>query len=236
MLRASLYVVAIAAVVGAAKGAVSSASLRKVQKAGLALPVAFAKEWTKVLGGQRKRVTALATRLLKQQKSAESRAALTSAFAKLHIALAQVNSAADTLQREQGQQITKLVQKYEALIKERLHATGTAAANETPVLQLRKNKSTLLNLWENRVLDVNAQYRAAYRVTFKEASEAAASKPAVHQAVRSAFTRLLTEAVKGQEENITSLTARQFPMVENFALLGGRILLELPVAAQGDLL
>ncbi|KAJ1520429.1 hypothetical protein ONE63_003561 [Megalurothrips usitatus] len=236
MLRSALYLVAVTTVAAAAQNVVTSATLGQVQKAGQALAPAFSKEWTTVLNGQRKRVTALAAQLLQQQKTPESKAALSAAIKKLNAALTKVNAAADTLQKQQAQEINSLVAKYVALIKQRQKATGTAAADEAPVVQLRKNKITLLDLWENRVLDINSQYRTAYRDTFKQASGAAASKPAVRRAIRAAFTRLLSDAVTGQEENITSLTAKQFPLVEKFALLAGRILLELVVAAQGALL
>lgn len=85
-------------------------------------------------------------------------------------------------------------------------------------------------------MDINSLYRASFRDVFSAASKAAASKPAVRQALRTAFVDILGEAVVGQEENITLLTAKQFPQVEKFALLAGRVLLELLINAQGAVL
>lgn len=207
--------------------------LKAVQTAGAALQEDFSKQWTDVLNGQRQRIGALLTSIVKKQKSPETRAALSSLATKLSQNLTTVNSRADTLKKEQGKEINQLVKQYVTLLSQRIHATEAAATDEVPILNLRKRKSTWLALWENRVLDINSLYRASFRDVFSAAAKAAASKPAVLQALRAAFIDLLGQAVVGQEENITLLTAKQFPRVEKFALLAGRALLELLVNAQG---
>ncbi|XP_034232512.1 uncharacterized protein LOC117640264 [Thrips palmi] len=213
-----------------------TARLKAVQTAGAALQVQFSKQWTDVLNGQRQRVVALVTKLVNQQKSPEAKTAMSSLATKIFQNLTTVNSQADTLKKEQGKEINRLVQQYVTLLSQRITATGAAATDEVPIQNLRKRKSTWLALWENRVMDINALYRASYRDVFSAASKAAASKPAVRQALRAAFVDILGEAVVGQEENITLLTAKQFPLVEKFALLAGRVLLELLVTAQGAVL
>ncbi|XP_034232510.1 uncharacterized protein LOC117640263 [Thrips palmi] len=213
-----------------------TAIVKKVQASGAALPGKFASQWTKVLAGQRTRVLALQRSLLKKQSSAQSRTALTNAFSQLNKSLAKVDVQVDKYNKQQGQEAKQLVQQYVSLLQQRAKATGAAATAEGPVQQLRKNKMALLRQWENRVVEVNSKYRAAYRASLGAAAKASASNKTVRQALRAAFTTLLAEAVDDQEENITTLSAKQFPQVEEFALLAGKNLLELLVAAQGSLL
>lgn len=213
-----------------------SAIVKKVQSSGAALQTAFSTQWAKVLSGQRKRIQALQGSLLKKQSSAESKAALSNAFSQLNKSLAKVNTEVDAYNKQQGKEIKQLVKQYVTLLKQRIKATGAAATSEGPVQQLRKNKMAVLRQWENRILTANSNYRAAYRSTLGSAAKAAASKPAVRQALRAAFTSLLAEAIDDQEENITTLSANQFPLVEEFALLAGKNLLELLVGAQASAL
>ncbi|XP_052119926.1 uncharacterized protein LOC113211714 isoform X2 [Frankliniella occidentalis] len=139
-----------------------------------------------------------------------------------------------TTQRKQVADLQAAVVKGQSTEVNAAITKAAAVANENQVVQLRKDKIALLTNWENHVIEINAEYRRGYLNAFQAATkQAAAAKPEIRKAIRAAFVRLLGAAVKGQEQNIALLTTKQFPLIENFALLGGQILIELVVAGQG---
>ncbi|KAE8750786.1 hypothetical protein FOCC_FOCC002496 [Frankliniella occidentalis] len=225
---ALVVLIACAAVEGA-----SSAAEQQILKAGNAIPAVLNKQWTDALTTQRKQVADLQAAVVKGQ-STEVNAAITKAFGQLGTWLAKSNSLADALKTRQGQEVTNLVNRYAKVLRTLQTSPAAAVANENQVVQLRKDKIALLTNWENHVIEINAEYRRGYLNAFQAATkQAAAAKPEIRKAIRAAFVRLLGAAVKGQEQNIALLTTKQFPLIENFALLGGQILIELVVAGQG---
>ncbi|KAK3914540.1 Mitochondrial intermediate peptidase [Frankliniella fusca] len=216
----------------AAEGANNSAAEQRIRKAGDAIPAVLLQQWTATLTAQRKQVAALKDAVTKGQTQ-EIKGALDKAFAQLDTWLAKSNSLADALKKRQGEEVKNLVNKYITVLRKLETSQAAAVANEQQVQQVRKDKMALLTNWENHVIQINGEYRRGYVNAFKSVTQqAAGKKPAVRKALRAAFQRLLGTAVKGQEENIALLTTKQAPLVEQFALLAGKILIELVVAGQ----